>query len=199
MSFHDIRLPTHIERGASGGPTFLTTVIARASGMESRNQEWQYAKAKWDISYGIMNITDYTEVRLFFYARKGRANTFRFRDWTDYEATAALIGTGTGALTTFQLVKNYIDTASSYSRKITRIVAGTLSVYLNGVLVDPNDYTVSATGLITFDTAPLAAVSITATFEFDIPVRFDNDQLRMAVEWVGAASMPDITIVEVPE
>ena len=91
--FIDARMPVGIERGASGGPTFNTTVHTLASGREQRNQNWSHPQGKWDVSYGIRNMYSQDSVNAdraletvmhFFYLMKGKANSFRFRDWSDY-------------------------------------------------------------------------------------------------------------------
>jgi uncharacterized protein (TIGR02217 family) len=47
------------------------------------------------------------ELIAFFRARRGKAYSLRFKDWTDYKANGQLLGTGDDALTQFQLVKHY--------------------------------------------------------------------------------------------
>ena len=54
----------------------------------------------------------------------------------------------------------------------------------------------STTGLVTFAVAPAAGKSITAGFQFDVPVRFDTDQLALTAE-NHVAYKADIPIVEV--
>lgn len=93
--FHEARLPEHIESGSKGGPEFNTTVIEMTSGREQRNKRWALPRASWDISYGIMDQDDYSTVLAFFYARRGRAFGFRFKDWSDYRGVGEELGTGT--------------------------------------------------------------------------------------------------------
>jgi uncharacterized protein (TIGR02217 family) len=85
----------------------------------------------------------------------------------------------------------------TFTRKITRPVSGTVSVFENGVPathVGSIDYT---TGIITFSTTPTTPV--TATFEFDVPVRFDVDKLRVRAETFRAGTIPSIVIREIIE
>ena len=60
---------------------------------------------------------------------------------------------------------------------------------VSGVGVDP------ATGTVTFDAAPLGAV--TAGYEFDVPARFDSDTLQVNLASFAAGEVPSIPIVEV--
>ena len=200
MAFHNVRLNEDIEKGSKGGPRFKTTVIGFGSGFEQRNQEWQFARGEWDASYGIQNKNDYSLILDFFMARRGRTHTFRFKDWTDFEATVVQLGIGDGANADFQLIKTYADAASTYTRVITRPIETSINIFIDGVLQTvTTDYTVDALGLITFVSAPLAAEVVTATFEFDVPVRFDIDKLDIEAEWYNAAGLPEITIVEIRE
>ena len=40
MSFHEVRFPTAISRGAHGGPERRTDVVVLGSGHEERNSRW---------------------------------------------------------------------------------------------------------------------------------------------------------------
>jgi len=201
MAFDDVRLRTDIERGAKGGPSFETTIVALSSGKEQRNASWQVERNRWDIAYGIQDKNGYREVIDFFRARRGRHRGFRFRDWTDYQATDELIGTGDGVNRVFQLVKNYEITL--YQRRITRPVSPTVTIKIDDVL-KPSGYSVNySTGVVTFtdhaDHIPAVDEEVTASFEFDIPVRFDKDYIEAALEWVGAGRLPNIAIMELLE
>jgi uncharacterized protein (TIGR02217 family) len=199
MTFHDIRFPEDISYGAQGGPEFNTTVVTMKSGQESRNQNWIESRVRWDISTAIKDKGDAEILLAFFRARKGRAHAFRFKDHLDYIATLQPIGTGNSVLTTFQLSKTYNDGLISTNRVITRPVAGTVRIYFNGV-EQLSGWTVnSTTGVVTFSSAPGTGVAITASFEFDIPARFDTDQLRVTIQGYDAFIADSINIVEIRE
>lgn len=195
MIFDNVKLPDDVEQGAVGGPQWYTSVVVMASGREVRNQNWQAPKLVYNIGYGIRHKTDFAAVLAFFYARRGRLRAFRFKDWSDYEGLNEPLGTGDGALTTFQLVRNYTDSIAPYQRKVILPVAGTLNVFKNGVA--STAYTIDANGLITFTTAPAAGVAITATYQFDVPMRFDSDVMQLAMSTFDAASVQSIMITEV--
>ena len=195
MSFHDIRLNEYYERGAAGGPGFKTTITTLASGAEQRNGDWQFARGRWNIGYGVNDKASYTEILEFFHARRGRLYGFRFKDWADYEAEDVLIGTGNGSDTEFQLVKIYETGANQYTRNIYKPISATLAVRVDGT--PTTAFTLdAATGVITFDAAPGNTLDITADFEFDVPVRFDTDELDIALQYVEAGEVPNIPIVE---
>jgi uncharacterized protein (TIGR02217 family) len=55
------------------------------------------------------------------------------------------------------------------------------------------------TGIVTFETAPVEGAAINASFEFDVPVRFDIDRLDIELTSFDAAEAPAIPLIEVRE
>jgi uncharacterized protein (TIGR02217 family) len=201
IEIHNIRLPPDIERGAEGGPMFSTTITETDNGRESSNINWTYPLRRFDISYPIQERENIDDVITFFYARRGRAYGFLFKDWSDFSFTENVIATGDGAETAFQLRKVYNDAVAPFYLPITRPVSGTLQVWNGGLLqTETTDYTVDySTGIITFTSAPADTNLITAACEYNIPVRFDNDQLNINVDFYDAVSAGGITIKEIRE
>ena len=206
MSFHDVRLPDDIERGASGGPRFNTTILQVDSGQERRNINWSLPLAGWDVGYGIRTKVLYEEVRSFFYLRQGRAFGFRFKDWSDYELVRdpdlpfdSLPMTFTVQEPRKSLVKVYRDVSGSeFRRPITYPVVRTMVLYnRNGTMIPRSDWTWDAQKYeieligITGTTA-----DVTVSCEFDIPVRFDTDQFTLTLDHVNAGETPDLPVVE---
>lgn len=157
MSFHNVRLPVDVERGAQGGPGFKTTVIELSSGFEKRNIDWERSRGKWDVGYGFDDKEDLVApLTAFFYARRGKAYGFRFKDWSDFEIARQTIGTGDAVTVAYQVFKRYSSGGYDFDRKITRLVTGSVSVWVANVLqTEITHYTVDVdTGIITFVTAP---------------------------------------------
>ncbi len=206
MAFHEIRFPDNISRGARGGPERRTQIVEMASGDEERNASWTNSRRRYDAAYGIRRADDLSAVVAFFEARNGRLYGFRWKDWGDYKsclpsgapaATDQTIGTGDGTTTIFQLVKAYLSGAQSWIRTITKPVAGTVTVALDGIM-QAAGWTVDATtGQITFPTAPTSGVAITAGFKFDVPVRFDTDRLDVTHDIERLGSITSIPLIEV--
>lgn len=205
--FHEVRFPTSISRGSSGGPRRRTDIVTLRSGYEERNAVWADSRREYDAGLGIRDINDMHEVLEFFEARLGRLYGFRWKDWADYKSCAPnqtvarddqTIGTGDGSKTQFQLVKAYSSGPTSWSRTITKPVSGTVVVEVNGSLVDPADYSVNTeTGIITFNTAPASGHTVKAGYEFDVPVRFTNDHIDITVELFSAGAAPQVNVIEV--
>jgi len=195
MSFDEIRLPEDIEQGAQGGPEFFTQVSRLANGSEKRNAVWSQSKPSWDVGYGIQSLSDLRTVLTFFYARRGRLRGFRFKDYSDYTVSLQTLGTGTGALTTFQAFKRYTDDGgTTFDRTLTKLVTGSVTVLLNGVPTALFSVNYN-TGVITMNSAPANGVAITYRCEFDVPVRFDTDKLDVNLKHFDAGSVPSIPII----
>jgi len=190
--FDDVRLPEDIERGTMGGPMFKTTVITMASGKEQRNQDWEVVRGTYNVGYGIQKRSDIEAVYAFFHARRGRARGFRFRDWLDYKVVNGPVGTIAGQPLRRQLVRQYTDGVEPYIRLINKPIADTLKVYVDYVATTA--FTLGDDGQLIFPSDP--GVNVMASFEFDLPVRFDVDQLNVQLETLEAGSIPAIQIIE---
>lgn len=202
MAFDEVRLPGCIERGASGGPGFKTTIITLSSGFEKRNQDWSETRGSWDIGYGIKTTDDLDALIAFFYARRGRARGFRFKDWSDYILKKQAIGIGDAANDDYQLFKRYTSGGQDYDRVLTKIVSGTELVYVNDVLQPGSNYTINYnTGLITFGAMHIPGIGaiVSASAEFDVPVRFDIDKLGITMQQFDQGAIPQITLVELKQ
>jgi len=204
MAFHEDRFPDNISRGARGGPERRTQIVELASGDEERNASWANSRRRYDVAYGIRRADDLAAVVAFFEARNGRLHGFRYKDWADYKSslpsqpvtpTDQLIGTG--AVTSFALLKHYTSGAQTWTRAIAKPVTGSVRVALDGV-EQMSGWSVDTTiGLVSFDIAPGAGVVITAGFEFDVPVRFDTDTLDVTLDIERLGSITSIPLLEI--
>lgn len=198
MAFIEIAFPSDIAYGSAGGPEYSTDIVITHGGYEQRNVNWSQARTKYNVAHGVKTQSQLDALIAFFRARKGRADGFRFKDWSDYKAIAQAIGTGNGTNKIFQLVKTYSSGSIVETRTITKPIASTLAVYVNAVLQAGSAYALdSATGKITFVTAPVNGAVVTADFEFDVPVRFDTDRLSATLDSYGVNSWNDIPLIEV--
>ncbi|QDP62302.1 MAG: hypothetical protein Unbinned8472contig1000_2 [Prokaryotic dsDNA virus sp.] len=187
MSFLDIRLPLKLSFGSSSGLQFQTDVVTYGNGKTYRNSRWNYQRASMDLSYIVKDRADAVEVYNFFQLAAGRFNSFRVKDNFDYTsnddgassptATDQSIGTGDGSETDFQLTKTYTNGAYSYTRNITKPVSGTVLVAVAGT--PTTNFTIdTSTGIISLGFVPTLGQAITAGYEFDIEMRFDQDELE---------------------
>ncbi len=193
MDFAEIQFPPDISYGSAGGPVFSTDIVTSASGYEKRNSNWAQARAVYNVAHGVKTKAQLDELISFFRARKGRAQGFRFKDWSDYEAVNQQVLQN--AEGNYALYKHYISGNTTYSRRIHKVVADTFNLYIDGVLSDAT--IAESTGIISFDTLPPSQALITADFEFDVPVRFETDQLMARLDDYGQYSWGDISLVEI--
>lgn len=105
----DVLFPTGIAYQSAGGPGFNTTGITGGGGQTVRLMRWSEDLGRWDLVYGIKEIDDVRFVRDFHTARRGKFQSFLFYDHEDHESVGAILGTGNGVITEFQLVKEYFD------------------------------------------------------------------------------------------
>lgn len=206
MAFHEVRFPDNISRGARGGPQRRTQIVELSSGDEERNASWADSRRRYDVSYGVRRADDLHAVVEFFEARNGRLYGFRFKDWSDYKSCLPsrvpdyedhVIGTGTGAQTAFQLRKRYGTSTHNWWRPIRKPVPGTVRIGVNAVEQFSGWSVDTATGVVTFATAPAAGAVITAGFEFDVPVRFDTDLMDVTLDVDRLGSITSIQLIEI--
>jgi uncharacterized protein (TIGR02217 family) len=207
MPFDNVRFPTRIARSSAGGPERRTEIVSTASGREERNSRWAHSRRRYDVGSGVKTLADVQDVVDFFEARRGRLHAFRFKDHADFKscnatgtpaATDQVIGTGNGTTASFQLVKTYGAPVRPYARTVFAPVAGTVLVAINGAAT--TQFTVNTqTGVVTFNAGniPAAGANITAGFQFDVPVRFDTDQISINLSHFEAGEVPEIPLIEV--
>ncbi|ARL25495.1 DUF2460 domain-containing protein [Burkholderia pseudomallei] len=175
------RFPDNIAFGATVGPTYLTVLNTLYSGRDSSIVAWTQARIHFDVGRRSMNAIDTATLDAFFRAVKGRAYRFRIKDWTDFACTTA-----NGMLTKqsagiYQLGKLYTTGTLSETRTIAKPVVGTVVVYKNGVQLTSGYSLDSTTGLVTISPAPLDTDTLAWVGQFDVPARFDTDEMKKQV------------------
>jgi len=208
MGFHEVRFPASLSFGAVGGPERRTEVVTLANGFEERNTPWAHSKRRYDAGLGMRSLDDVELLIAFYEARQGQLYGFRWKDWADYKSGKAsvdphfedqVIAIGDGVTSAFPLTKTYASGEAKYVRPITKPVAGTVVVGIQG---DQQQEAIhfdvdTATGVITFNHPPDIGVEVTAGFEFDVPVRFDTDRIQTSVASFQAGEVPNVPVVEV--
>jgi uncharacterized protein (TIGR02217 family) len=205
--FHDILFPIKIARGAVGGPMRATSIKTNGVGKEVRNTPFYNSRRRWEIASKGSNIDELSEIIDFYEARMGRLFGFRFRDPMDSKSCSPKtnpsvidqeIGIGDGTKKDFQLIKKYGDAKGQYLRKITKPVANSVLIAIDGIARPHSEYAINyLTGIISFSTAPASAAAISAGFMFDTPVRFDNDSLDFELDGFGTGQTNTIILIEV--
>ena len=211
MAFHDVQFPEGVSFGCSGGPMYSTIVVETDSGAEQRIGRWDTPRMRWEVTRPVWNQTTLEEVLAFFRARRGRLHSFRFRDWADYTAgmdlgpsgrvdgTPNVFATGDGVEDVFQLRKSYTSGSQTEYRTVTLPRATGFKLYVNGVLKTiTTDYAIVwATGVITFTSPPANGHAISWIGYYDVPARFDQDEMRVSLAGVARGEWPNVSVVEV--
>lgn len=209
MAFHQTRFPLDVALGARGGPERMTDVVTLASGAEERNARWSQSRRRYNAGYGVKSRADMQVVLAFFEERRGRFHSFLWRDGFDHSSNGGdgvpgpqdqVIGAGDGTNTVFKLVKRYGSSFDPYDRLITKPAIASVRVAVGGVELAGSAFSVDAlSGSITLVAAPALGETITAGFQFDVPVRFDTDRLDIELSSFDAAEVPAIPLIEVIE
>jgi uncharacterized protein (TIGR02217 family) len=199
----EVQFPPRLSYGFRAMPAWDTTINETTAGYETRNANRDAPRRRWEGAKELLPKEDWIALRNFFLCDevRGAWGSFRFKDYTDFESDGAqVLGTGDGAETEFQLVKTYeVDPpATAHVLTITKPVEGSVTVYLDGVEVDPADYTLdTTTGVITFDVAPGNGVEVTAEFEFDFCARLESDELIAEINVYERFDLRNLVLVEV--
>ncbi|WP_103333626.1 DUF2460 domain-containing protein [Pseudotabrizicola formosa] len=208
MAFHEVRFPANLSFGSVGGPERRTDVVTLVNGHEERNTPWAHSRRRYEAGSSLRTLDDIDALIAFFEARRGKLHGFRWKDWADYKscvpslqptAIDQVIGTGDGVQTVFGLTKTYRSGEQTYTRRISKPVAGTVLV---AVARDPKveglEFTVDTLrGEVSFVVPPDLGVTVTAGFEFDVPVRFDTDMIMTSIASFQAGEIPDVPVLEV--
>jgi uncharacterized protein (TIGR02217 family) len=152
-------------------PTWKTKVQQSVSGREVRGAFMSAPLYSFTLTFEFLRSNALAELQTlvaFFNARQGSYDSFLYSDPVDNNVTQQSLGTGTGTQTTFQLLRSFGVNIEPVCNVNT--ITG---VYLNGV--STSAYSISATGLITFTTAPGAGVAVTWTGSYYYRCRFTQD------------------------
>ena len=204
--FHELQMPHRIAFGSSGGPERRTEIAQLASGYEQRNSPWAQSRRRYNIAAGPRPIAELYSLIDFFEARHGRLYGFRWHDWLDHQSATPgraispldqpcrELGTGRRY---FLLEKIYGTGTHTATRRIHKPVANTVVVAVGGRTLSKTAYTVdNTTGKITLQTAASKGSKVTAGFKFDVPVRFDSDQLDIQFTSPESGSINNIPLIE---
>lgn len=204
-SFHDVLFPVSISFGATGGPERRNEIVQLTSGREKRNARFAHSRRRYDAGTGVRSLDDLSEAIAFFEARRGSLHAFRFRDPFEMKSCAPgatpartdqPLGTGDGTRARFALTKTYGSGADAYARPIRLPQAGSLLVAVNGAAAAGWSFD-QATGEVVFSAAPANGAVLRAGYAFDVPARFDAEQISASLTAFKAGQVPSIPLVEV--
>ena len=199
--FLDIQLPENISFGATGGPSYQTDVVILASGYEQRNARWTDSRRKYEIAY-VNSQQEAEQLAAFFHAVKGKTNSFRFKDHSDFICVGGELQPIDGS-DNWQLFKVYDSYGNLTYRKITKPVSPTVKIYEDNIEITSGFSVNYSTGVVTFDTPKAVTSQLTWDGEFDVPCRFDTDELQATILESGQNDrlyqLDNVSVIEVRE
>lgn len=180
-------------------PEFDTLVKSLRNGHERRRPRWNMCKHKYTLPFSALRDIKYLDkLKAAFLSARGRTESFRVKDYSDFRADNDVLGAGDGVTLSFPLIRQYTFGDASYVRRITWPVNPVYTV--NGTPVsatfDP------ASGNVVFDVAPADGTVIRWSGEFRVTVRFESDAMPMAIHAKNAGNyllQGSVTLVEVWE
>jgi uncharacterized protein (TIGR02217 family) len=193
MAFYEQQLNLGINYGAVFGPRFNTAILTQSDGQEQRRALWSQPLLVAQLGEKRVTQSELDNLIAFHNETKGSFKGFRLRDWSDYKAINQAIGSGNGGQQEWQLVKTYSISSATVNRPITKPIADSVQVYANGVLASSGWSVDATTGVLTTQLSG----AITATFEFDVPVRFEQDKIDFTFDARGLFTLAQLTCTEI--
>lgn len=204
------RFPDEVAVGYEFGPEYSVEVVRLGARDERRNALSLRGMCKGQCAHPVLEPEGFRALLAFFRAvGKGRLNTFRFKDWSDYE-----VGPDQGVLAqstladavpgrTLQLQRLYhVAVGFAELRDVQAPIGATVTLLDASAdppvaLVPGSDYTLDDTlGIVTMaadtDPATLAWVG-----EFDCVCRFDTDHMPASMQAFALHGWDAIPVQEV--
>lgn len=166
------------------GPIFDTSKELSVSGRTARYPRRITPRWQWELNFDAVfqnyqsgtpygGNADMATLAGFFAQLYGGAYPFQYLSADDNSVTGQALGTGDGATKTFQLVR----ALGGFTEKVN--APNAVAVYVNGVLKTLGaDYSLSASGLVTFVAAPAAGAAVTWTGTYYWVCEFDDDLIE---------------------
>ena len=196
--FYNIRFPDDISTEFKKIINFNTEINTSKNLNEQRIKLLDYCYNVYEIDYKNLTSKNLEKIISFFSLVKGRYSSFRFKDWLDYKVSDQIIGIYSDS-NEFQLIKNYsIDSSHNqiYTRTITKPVEDTVKVYVNNI--ENDNFTIdNATGILTIKSKLSEGDIITASFEFDVHVRFFSDELVIKNITKNISKIEELKLIEI--
>lgn len=158
-------------------PRWNTRVQSSISFVETRIRFASLPQWRWSLPFQFLrqNATDaeFQALADFYNSRSGQWDSFLYSDPTDNTVTDMNFGTGDGSTVAFQLGRRLLT--GGLLEPIYNVQTLT-NIKKAGVLqTSPANYSISASGLVTFTSAPAAAAALTWTGTYYWRCRFDQD------------------------
>jgi hypothetical protein len=172
-----------------------TFVQEALSGKQSTLAMRQFPLVSYELTYNLLRDTgapgfgggtsEIKSIVGLFNQVQGRWDTFLFTDpdfntITPANASAyGTFGTGDGSTLSFQLVAPYWNAGGAGRSELIQNLNGTPILYDNGATISSSNYSIGATGIVTFGAghAPAAGHTLTWSGSWYYRCRFDEDAI----------------------
>lgn len=184
--------PPHPAFQVARAPIMATLHQPSISGKDNPIQLQAYPRRRFTISFEFLRddatLQERQYVDAFFNSVGGSAQAFYYQDPLDKSVTDQTFGVGDGVTTAFQLVRAETSVLGASFVELVYAPIGSPTIKKNAVtLSTPADYSISATGLVTFTSAPAVSAALTWTGSYYWICRFDSDDVEFS-EFVTAIS-----------
>lgn len=154
-------------------PMFNTRIQRAVDMTEARASFAQYPVYDVTLSYDVLEIStqEYTSLAGFFLARHGSFDSFLFTDVLDSHANAQLLATTDGTTANYPLRR----ALGAFTEPVQNL-HNAPTVLLGGNVVA--NYTLSALGVILFNTPPTANSQLRWTGDYYFRARFIADEME---------------------
>lgn len=185
-----------VDYGFEGGARYMTNVSDNPNRFEERDIGWKYPKHEYEASYGNIKDDSRDFLIAFFHMCRGKAHSFLFKDWNDFEILDQEITVLPGTTNPIQLYKTYSPFGPPW------VTVRPIQAFKSCDIIDDTDTIVPGTlnketGLFTPDSAWGTGVYKIKQAEFYVWVRFDDDYNSMTINsW--QANTTRVRLIEDP-
>lgn len=171
---------------------FFTLVQTAHSGMENRIPLNSLGVNKYLFEKEVLSEVKIKDIFAFFQIAKGRANSFKFSDYLDFQAFEETIEESG------QLTKSYFIGQNLIKKPITKPRKNSVKIkYLSTILQEEVDFTVDyETGILQF-LIEYEVAKLKVSFEYDYEVRFEHDDLKLEKDIFGNLIFNNLSLIEV--
>lgn len=155
-------------------PIWKTLSEEAVSGKEASVALMTYPLRRYTLSYELLRagaLAELEQLEGFFNARRGRHDTWLYHDPDDNAVTDQSFGTGNGTQTVFYLAR----TRGGFTEPVQALNGAPTIKVAGATKATPADYSISATGAVTFTSPPANGAALTWTGSYYWRCKFLQD------------------------
>lgn len=172
-------------------PQFKTSIKEAASGKEYRSSLMAAPKYHFRLKIDWLRESknELQQLAAFFLDRRGSFDSFLYVHPSDNAVTDQLMGVGTGVTKVFQLVRGLGGAFVEPVCNLNQVLA----IKVNGVALNPaTDYTISATGMVSFSNAPVGNITWTGSYYYRCHFTKDNIDFKGIVSGIHSPGIVEM-------